>query len=363
MTNPFLQPPFVLPSLNQATVGAVPGVAVDDDVLGRRGGELLSARALRALIRADAAALAIDPADPDPIARLNACFWSFQRPVRAAAGATAQRYGRRLGYLLAALQLGAPASRAARPDWDDVHWAYWAALRHVYLGGGLVAGAMAQHVLHGARAVLKAAGLRRTALALLPEPAYAALIGLARAARPPDPAMLVFDFGQTHIKRAVAVLDGGSVTALQPWTELTAPCGDPYVIDDSPPAARACLDEMVAVVADMWHTVRARRPLAPRVGIAVAAYLNDGQPRAEDRYCYGRLGRLSSNLRRLLADELAVALGEPVEVVLQHDGSAAAAVVAGRPRAAVIMLGTALGIGFAPEAGDWRPLAAALQPA
>lgn len=46
-----------------------------------------------------------------------------------------------------------------------------------------------------------------------------------------------------------------------------------------------------------------------------------------------------------------------LDVRLLHDGTAAASAMAGEAHAAVITLGTALGVGFPPGAGSCRPLA------
>ena len=43
--------------------------------------------------------------------------------------------------------------------------------------------------------------------------------------------------------------------------------------------------------------------------------------------------------------------------VFAHDGDAAAAALAGQPHTAVIMLGSALGVGFVPPGKRFRPLA------
>ncbi len=47
----------------------------------------------------------------------------------------------------------------------------------------------------------------------------------------------------------------------------------------------------------------------------------------------------------------------PPEVALLHDGTAAALACAGEERAAVITMGTALGVGFSPSADGLRPIA------
>ena len=65
--------------------------------------------------------------------------------------------------------------------------------------------------------------------------------------------------------------------------------------------------------------------------------------------------------RPALADWLAEPIGERTDrdlrVSLVHDGTAAARAYAGVERAAVVTMGTALGVGFSPPAEMVRPLA------
>jgi hypothetical protein len=88
----------------------------------------------------------------------------------------------------------------------------------------------------------------------------------------------------------------------------------------------------------------------------MACYLDEGQPYLSEGGCYGRLQGLADNLQAHLAEEIGRRLGCPVYLRLLHDGSAAAA-YAGAERTAVIMLGTALGVGFPPVEEGLRPVA------
>jgi hypothetical protein len=58
-----------------------------------------------------------------------------------------------------------------------------------------------------------------------------------------------------------------------------------------------------------------------------------------------------------MRDELAERLGGFHSFALLHDGLAAASVYAGRPRTAVLILGTAIGAGYPPSKQGLRPLA------
>ena len=73
------------------------------------------------------------------------------------------------------------------------------------------------------------------------------------------------------------------------------------------------------------------------------------------------LGALADDSRPLLREAIRARGGRDMRVHLIHDGTAACAVHAGEPDAALLLVGTALGIGFPPaETGDLRPLALTL---
>jgi len=143
-----LDPQHLMPpiSLNRVRVIDLPGLDVDDGVRGKNGYELVSTAALAGLIRADAAALALDPDVPDPALcqALETCLEHASPEIRAAADAVARQIGRHLGYLLLTLRRGDPVNRAARAEWDASYWSFWSTIRRVWLCGGSSAGGLAR---------------------------------------------------------------------------------------------------------------------------------------------------------------------------------------------------------------------------
>ncbi|MCA9969782.1 MAG: hypothetical protein KC425_06185, partial [Anaerolineales bacterium] len=133
--HPFLaRRPYVRPSLNQARIVDLPGVALPDDVRGRLGYELLGAAGLAARLRRQFPALR-NAAQP---LRAFDAYLAPGHPRQAAALAEAARYGRALGYLLLMLKRGDAVNRVVRRDWGPAHWAFWRGIRCVVVGGGLV---------------------------------------------------------------------------------------------------------------------------------------------------------------------------------------------------------------------------------
>jgi len=117
---------------------------------------------------------------------------------------------------------------------------------------------------------------------------------------------------------------------------------------------------MIDVVADTWQATRTSG-LAPVMVASIASYVVDGQPAAYDRGVYAQLHTISDNLGRWLSQHVGERVERPVEIGLLHDGTAAARTYAGTAHAAVIMLGTALGVGFPPRADELRPISPVFQ--
>lgn len=352
--NPFLTTGDALArSLNRARLVEVPGVAPTEGILGHTAFELLSAAAVADLIRAGAGDLGLKPDDPHLLHAFNRCF--DDPPARPAAEAIAETVGRRLGALLLMLWRGDPANRAARPEWDDAHWAIWRAVRRVVIGGGLFAGRLGAAAVPAAGAFLLGAGCP---IAIMRSPWGEAmpLVGLARHAPPDATRMLLFDFGQTAVKRGLALYRAGALVDV--IRRPSAPAPD-----------RGALDEPLAATAQRWAAMRALivadwqalgdegQGGATAIGLALATHLRDGHPLATDRSGYSRLGRLAPHLATYLRDDLA-AIGCFSSLALLHDGLAAASIYAGQPATVVLTLGTAIGAGYPPPEEGLRLLAA-----
>jgi len=360
LTSPFdpthLTPPI---SLNRVVVADLPGCTIDAGVKDKNGYQLVSAFALASLIREHADALALDPTQPDDVLNraLDSCLDSEMDEVRTAAEGIVRRLGRNLGYLLLALRRGDPVNRAARDEWNDSYWAYWATIRCVWLGGGIASPRIGPALCRSALDVFDQAGVHDYAINLSPYGSALPLVGMARRA-PPDCSMAyVFDFGHTRIKRARPIVEAGSLRALERCADAPTGWGDPSRDDKS--AAARLLDHMINVIDEIHAEIHtgACQSDPVRVLASIAAYMRDGQPLLAQSGAYVRIGQIVPNLQCAIQDRLHERWGVPVEVLLEHDGTAAAQAYAGQPHTAVITIGTALGIGFPPgDDAALRPL-------
>jgi hypothetical protein len=164
--------------------------------------------------------------------------------------------------------------------------------------------------------------------------------------------MLLFDFGGTAVKRAIVAYTDNQLAQWQHLPALPSPCEPAHHLHRTPPEVAAFADHVLTMIEQTWRAaerplrLRSVQALAPTIAVSLACYLQDGQPLPSEMGCYGRLQLLSHNLQTWLADQLSQRLGQPIHLHLYHDGTAAALAYAGREETAVIMLGTAVGVGF-----------------
>jgi hypothetical protein len=357
---------FVSPSLNQVRIVDFRGSDLPPGVSGHTGYELLSAAALRQLVRGHALSLSLDEKAGDLLERFDDCFTSTDPGDRAAAELVAAEFGKRLGFLLLTLHRADEVNRLARPDWTDGHWAFWQAIRQVWLAGGLMSGRLGSAALHHTRLVLQRYRAQMK-VELAAHPALLPLLGAARHGLNTDQSqaghggplsarvgapngnqpVLVFDFGQTMVKRALAHYRGGCLVKLVLLPVRPSDCGRLAIGSNALESLEQQVDAILNLVVESWLVAEAcgLRPETHAV-ISLATYLFRGQPCQPQDSCYGRLAYLSSDLPAYLATCLSKRLGRRFRFSLLHDGSAAASVYAGRPDAAVIVLGTAMGVGF-----------------
>jgi hypothetical protein len=246
----------------------------------------------------------------------------------AAATALADDLGVALAGLVAVLVLGPPEARAARPDWPAGHWEHWAAVRRIGLGGGIASGVLGRRLVASATAWLPRLGAGEVQLQLADDPGSLALRGAAT--RLPDGRAVLVDAGLTWIKRGLADVHGGRCVSLTTMAAVAPPLG---------PRAGALADFLADAAADVVSGSS-----VSSAGFAIAADVDaTGRPLAGQPGLYGSLGTVP--LARRLADRLRDRLGYPVTVQIVNDGDAAAAAMAGAADA-VIMLGTAIGVGL-----------------
>jgi hypothetical protein len=321
-------------SINRLVIAEVPGVPVR--LAGQQAHTILSAEAVATVaaghgIAVDREAIADD---------LGAALLAPDSGERSAALAVAAEVGLRLACLLSTLREPGTATAQGWNAWRRSYLRHWAAVEEVHLAGGLLAGGAGPVVADETSAALARLGVR-TRTALMPSPAWSGLIGAARRLGLEVGEVMAVDLGGSRVKTAlVRALPGGVV-------EVTVLTTSRVPFDaHGRPSSEALGDFLVGILDTAAHDARRTGMSVRALAVSVACYLEGGR-RCADRSLYANLPDLGdSNWRRHLRD----LFGRSVDVAVVHDGTAAAAAVPRRGTlpGAVLVLGTALGVGFPP---------------
>jgi hypothetical protein len=331
---------------------------IDQVLRGQEAWSLLSSRVMAEVVKARAAHLRLGPDDfenTDALALLDRCLSRTDWEVAAVARSLAERFGRDLSDLLSTLVCLGPAGDGLWPAYTE----YWRSIKTVVLGGGVMRGELGEVMRRACFARLLENGCARLAMGGSRYSQVLPLIGAGRSVEGGSTWALVFDFGSTNVKRGVARYQDGALTALRVKTPLpTNGLPDEISGTSDMAVAHRLADFMTRIIVEDWRAaVATGESPSNHIAASIACYLHDGQPLPYGAG-HASLRLLSDNAATYLSRSVSVAVDAPVRVELSHDGTTAARVFAGQPNTAVIMMGTWLGVGFAPEdASAFRPLA------
>lgn len=357
-------PPHV--SVNRVRIIDLPGLPLDNEVRGRRADHLLSNTAITRYARERAAALRLPRAYLEDSKRtrvelarfVDSCLSSDDTKACIAAQDIGRRLGRNLGYILLTLHRGDEANRAARPDWHDTDWERWAKIKKVWVGGGVMNGELGELIVQHARALLAELGYGAVLeVEITPYKDAMTILGAARYLPATTRYAVCLDCGHTAVKRTCVELVNGAVARLRRY----APVSVEWDLRNLPASGRDLGMEVLNFVADaIVQTMQecAAEGIAPdeNVMLSVAAYVRDGKLLGNG--LYANISELAADTRPLLSDAVSACIERAVQVHSIHDGTAACAVHAGARDTAVLVIGTAIGVGFPPsEERGLRPLA------
>lgn len=348
-------------SLNRLEIIDIPDVDVDPEVKGKKGREIMSANVLIEYIKEDINRLKLDldkiPETELPV-HLNKCLAAEDLEVRQTAENIARRLGRNLGYMLLVLKRGDDINQRAREDWTKKHWDYWGQVKNIIFTGGLCNGDLGKRLKYYIEKVFAEANTSKYNIEIAQEPSLVSMIGAARHLPKKCSKGLVFDFGQTLVKRGFAKYQDKNLKEIYQFSSLTAKHVEARKFASEKQekiAAEKLKDYIISVIKRTWDEVE-KKGFEPctTISISIANNLVDGKFFGGG---YGKLRLIKNDVQQLIATELSDLIGEEIEILFIHDGTAAADAFSEKEDSVMLTFGTAIGVGFPVAKNDLRPRA------
>lgn len=363
-------------SLNRVRIAKLPIYGIEDDIEGKQMSEIFGAGIIINEIERNAEALGINLSEHKrmdlPILLDEKIDEGNQEAIRIV-----RKYGNRLGLFLLVLKTGLPENRAAREDWADEHWEYWANIKKIFLAGGLACGRMGEYMLMVVKELFEKANVPMYNIIRNTNSSEMGAKGCLTRLEDDNDVHILFDFGQTKIKRLIAVHRYSDVANNNPDNSYMSDsyddgddkrfAGDSFdneykliklsskksinmdlhVEDDEERRRQAeeLHSYIVESIVDTYNEALKYGSIRWEIVISIASYVMEGKI-YDARSGYAKLCMLSNNYAGYLAATLEKRLNRGIIIKLVHDGTAAALYYKGVKNAVCITAGTALGVGF-----------------
>ena len=357
MNNPFVSytennKPYLtdICSINKLCISELPFNDIDDDILNKRANEIFSTKVISDAIRKNASLLRINEQEYSNIQlvkKLEELLDSEDYDVRNCAENLYRIFGFRLGIILLTLKQGRTKNRDARPNWTKEHWNYWKNLKRLILVGGLTNGKSGERLKQYALEAFSRAQEEPYEILLFPNASHYGTLGCASLIKDKSKSAVVFDFGQTNIKRCIVDFSGEGILADEFLESIPSLYMEWDGIEEKVKQELAIKlhNRLISVISDTYKEVKQKKNIGNEIIISIASYTVGGCLH-DLRGGYAKLTCLSDNYEKYLEKELRKELDEQVFVSLIHDGTAVAQYFKNYKDVACVSLGTAFGVGF-----------------
>lgn len=338
-------------SINKAIIQKLPLYGIADDIEGKSAIEVFSADVISSEIKKNVDKLGIDIkkcSDKDMPKYLNKCLESSDDKIRCAAEKIADKFGNRLALILLMLRVGDTENRAVRKDWNESHWSFWANVDNIILLGGIASGKLGERFKVCINDVFaEYNGVSTPNIILSKNSANAGIIGCSELLTCADGKCLVFDLGQTNIKRSIVTKQNGRVILIKALSPLMSDYVETQNTDINEKEQRAKLlhKYIVSAVCNTVTEVSKNTDLCDEMIISIANYTVGGKLDTT-RGGYAKLALLGENYLDVLSRDIDLHLGRHIKLRIIHDGTAMALSFADIGNSVCISLGTAFGVGF-----------------
>ena len=262
--------------------------------------------------------------------------------IKIKATEIAEIYGDRLGKVLSTLYKPSLKSVLNRENWTDEHWDYWKSITHIYLVGGMTSPILTTIFYDRVSRIFEEKKIDNVTITFIEGSSNLGTKGLASIVEDGD--YLLFDFGQTNIKRARHYKQHGEVIidTVLPMVQSDFLFYKSKNEQEVKEIAHKLDDYIVEVICNTLKQVAYK---GNKIHMSIANYIYEGKIYAA-RGGYGKLSYIADDYQAYLAKRLSKIYNKDIELKLYHDTSAMALIYRNKPNTAVISLGTAFGIAF-----------------
>ncbi|PAT01539.1 hypothetical protein CI105_06550 [Candidatus Izimaplasma bacterium ZiA1] len=262
--------------------------------------------------------------------------------IKECALSIASRYGHNLSMVIKTLVKPSLMSVNKRKDWTDIHWGYWKTINQIFILGGLTSPLLTKIFIDEISKTFEKYNIKNLNITFIEDSQDMGTKGLCTEVDEGE--FLIFDFGQTYIKRRHYIKNGTF-----PSLDMTLdPIKSDFLFykhkdDDELKIIASKLDDfMVDTIIDTMNEVDFS---GNKLLIAIANYVYKGNI-YPSRGGYAKLYKVAKNYENYLSKKLSKRLNKEITVVLYHDTSAMGLLFKEYKNTAVLSLGTAFGVSF-----------------
>lgn len=272
---------------------------------------------------------------------LQSALLSRDDYVKTVALDIAHKYGKRLAQMIKTLKKPSELSIKNRKNWTKEHWIYWKRVEKIVFVGGVSLPALTKIFLQDIKEMIKKEEIDLE-ISFIEGSVNLGTEALGKKVDSGD--ALLFDFGQTNIKRRHHSKEGNDIEL-----DMILPClPSKYLFyktqnDEELLETASKLDQYIQDV--IIKTMETTLFDGQKVFIAMANYIYKGQIYAS-RGGYAKLGLLVNHYEDYLSDALTKKVGYHIDVKLFHDTTAVSYFFEEEKNAAIISIGTAFGVAF-----------------
>ena len=280
--------------------------------------------------------------DSELLLEFNYCLASESKDIKEKSYMIANTFGKKLAKVIIALKKPSQKSIDKRLNWQEIHWNFWKTVKKIYFVGGLTSPILTSIFYNQIQIQLKIENITDLDISFIEGSTDLGTKGLSALVKNGE--YLLFDFGQTYIKRRHILKNYGDTVI----DSVLLPVNSNHLLYKNKNKnelynSASKLDDYITNIIIETSNLAAFK--GSDIFMAIANYVYDGSIYL-NRGGYGKLAYISENYESYLSNKISIILDREINLKLFHDTSAMALNFKNHKRTAVMSLGTAFGIAF-----------------